>query len=102
MGILLRSNKACQTIIKSIVSDTRHFILCQPIVKGNLKLSVLVDESTNIGGKSCMVIHRRAMVNKQPAYMLLDAVELPNTEANKVAETILPKLAHFGFGEEYC
>ena len=80
MGCTLHSEKSCQNIIGSISSDIRSRI-CEHIISQKPKISIMVDKSTRIATKSCLVIHLRANINSVPTNIFLDLVELPDTLA---------------------
>lgn len=52
------------------------------------KTDVLVDESSTVSGKSCLIVHTSFVLDSVPTVTLLDIVELPKDNA----ETIVLKL----------
>lgn len=75
MGLILYSEKSCQVIINSISSDMQSN-LCKEITRDSSKVFVMVDESTNVAGKCCLVIHVKAILGGQPTHLFLDIVDL--------------------------
>lgn len=100
MGRILHSEKACQNIINSVSSDMKK-VICKDIIEHQSKITVMVDESTSVSVRTCMVIHIRALVNEKPTNVLLDIVEVPKTDAATILDSILATLDSHGFSEEY-
>jgi hypothetical protein len=101
MGVILHSDKSCQSIINSIAGDMRKKV-CDEIISANSKFSVLVDESTSLSTQTCLVIHIRAVLSGKPTNLFLDLVELTNTDSKSIAQAITDCLNGNGFSESYC
>lgn len=100
MGVILHSETSCRDIINSI-SSSMKFKICNNIVSNSSKFSVLVDESTTVSGKSCLIIHLSYVLQNIPTVMFLDIVELPKTDAATITTYLINALAAFGFDSQF-
>jgi len=101
VGRVLHSNVNCVDIVEHIVSDMRCKIV-KCIVDGKVPFSVMVDESTSLSQKSCIVVLLRFAVdiNSEPVNVFLDIIELSSLSAESIVETILSCLTKHGFTDE--
>lgn len=100
MGQLLHTDKSSTAIIKSIAADMRVSLL-KAILSNESKISILVDESTTVSGKSALVIHLRACVEGKPTTIFLDLIHLLATDAKSITDAIMASLKQHGFSDEY-
>jgi hypothetical protein len=100
MGHILHSDKSCAAIINSIASDMRAKLM-KNVVDSDSKVSVLVDESTTLSGKSTLVVHVRSCIGNRPTTFFVDLVQLASTDAKSIIGALLKSLASFGFDHEY-
>jgi hypothetical protein len=63
MGRVLHSNFSCANIVDHIAKEMRNKV-AQYIIEHNLKISVMVDESTTVSHKSVLVICLRCTLNE--------------------------------------
>jgi hypothetical protein len=61
----------------------------------------MVDESTTMSRKACLVINLRAFVEGKTSSFFLDLVELESTDAKSITDALLTNLAKHGFTHEY-
>lgn len=65
IGRVLHSNVICSDIIDHIASEMRTRIVSD-IVTNKPKISVLIDESTNLARKSCLIVYLRCCLGGSP------------------------------------
>ena len=105
IGRVLQSNVVCADIVDHIASEMRKKVV-EAIVTAagtscKIPISVLVDESTALGQKSCLIIYLRCCLldNSKPVNFFLDLVELSNATAQGITEAVLSCLSHYGLTE---
>lgn len=102
MGNLLQSNASCSNIIDHMGLEMRTKIAMN-IVKNNKKICILVDEFTTLSKKSMLVLCLRCAVGelKEVNAFLFDIVEVSNTLAMTVKESILHVLKECGMDNNF-
>ena len=102
LGRILHSNVTCAKIIGHISSEMRT-ILCKNIILSNSKISVLIDEGTSAGNKSCLTIHLKYFkdIEASPIIVFLDLVELAKTDATTITTAIYKCLDRWGFSDDF-
>lgn len=100
MGRVLHSDMSCANIINSIASDMRSNLV-QSILKSGSKITVLVDESTTVSGKSSLVIHLRSCINNKPTTLFLDILHLLSADAKSIVDAIISTLNSHGFSRDW-
>jgi hypothetical protein len=90
MGRVLHSNFSCANIVDHISKEMMNKI-AQYIIEHNIKISVMVDESTTVSRKSVLVIRLRCTLNEDdpPLSFFWDLVELENTTAAGIKNSCL-------------
>lgn len=103
MGRVLHSNVTCANIISHIAKNMKQKLLKQ-CIESDSKFSVLLDESTSLSRKSCLIVYIRTFLpsHTEPVTFLLDLVELENTTASGIKTALLKSLKAAGFNEQYC
>lgn len=99
-GIILHSETTCKDIINFVAVSMRQKI-CSQIITQSSKLSVLIDESTTVSGKSCLIIHISYLLDDMPTIMFLDIVELAKADADTITSTLTDALSKHGFDLDY-
>lgn len=102
LGRILHSNITCKNIINHISSQMRK-ALCSSIISSNSKISVLIDEGTSTGNKSCLTIHLKChtAVDTPPVVVFLDLVQLDKTDATTITAAIFKCLERWGFSDDF-
>lgn len=103
MGRVLHSDVTCANIASHIASNMRKSLL-KICMETSSKFSVLLDESTSLSKKSCLIVYLRAVVSEKspPITFFLDLVELENSSASGIKQALLSCLTRAGFDENYC
>jgi len=100
MGVIQHGADACTQMVNCISQEMREG-LCKDILLKNKKFGLIVDESTSLSKKSCLVIYLRAFVVDKPSNIFLSLVELENQCANTICDAILSELSKNGFDKTY-
>ena len=100
VGRVLHSNVVCKDIVVHVAQQMRRQLFGS-IVQSGTKVSILLDESTSLSKKSCLIIYLRAIVSGQPVTFFVDLVELQGGSACLIKEALLKTLDKHGFTEEY-
>lgn len=92
-GLLTFRHQNDSLLISSIIghiSSEMRTILCKNIISSNSKISVLIDEGTSAGNKSCLTIHLKYFkdIEASPIIVFLDLVELAKTDATTITTAI--------------
>lgn len=103
MGRILHSDVTCASIVSHIAVEMRKKML-KLCLSSNSKFSVLLDESTSLSKKSCLIVYIRSLLPgySQPITFFLDLVELQSSTALGIKEALLSCLTRAGFDLEYC
>jgi len=102
MGRILQTNVSCSNIIDHLALEMRRKI-AMDIVKNNRKICILVDESTTLSKKSMLVICLRCAVGElnEVYTFLFDIVEVSNTSAKTIKDSILQVLEKYGMDTHF-
>lgn len=74
--------------------------VCKTVINSQQMFSVLLDESTSLSKKSCLIVYLRAPFNGQLVTFNLDLVELSGSTAIEIKEALISTLKLWGFNEE--
>ena len=76
---------------------------CAQIVQNESKISLIVDESTSVSKKLCLILYLRAKIYKAepPQNIFLQLVELSNQGAEAIFNTILKSLENNGIHDAF-
>ena len=98
MGRVLQTDVSCAAVTVHIAAGMRRR-LCEDIIKQEKKISILIDESTTVSRLSVLTVHLRATVgdSDEPVTFFLDLIELQQTTAACITETLLNCLHKHGF-----
>lgn len=104
LGIGLHSRYSVTGLVECI-SEEMCRRLCSRIKENNQKVSVLMDESTNVSRKSCLIVYLRTgwVIRKSDECFAfpLGLVELDSMTANVITKETLDLLTKWGFDDEY-
>lgn len=104
LGKGLHSRHSATAMI-DLISESMHEKLCKEIIKEANKISVLLDESTTVSNKSCLVVYlRTSWLGDESGECFafpLGLLELGSLTANHITEKLLYLLAKSGFTEDY-
>jgi hypothetical protein len=101
-GITLHSRYSGSLIIAHIANVMKSTI-CKQLVERNVKISVLIDESTTVSHLSVLCVYVKASVDgvTDPVFVFLDLIELPNQTADTIARCLLECLSNHGFTRNF-
>ena len=102
MGRILHSPTVCTDIVDHIAREMRAKLISS-IMTQKKPFSVLIDESTSLGAKSCLIIYIRSCVgdSNDPLTFFLDIVELTDTTAAGILDALLGCLTKHGLTEDF-
>ena len=95
MGSLLYSPVACQDIIRHISSEMKEALVNYILTSGT-KFSIMVDESTGISTKCCLVIYIMLLFEDEVTNYFFDMVELHEKDGRSIANCIIQTLTDNG------
>jgi len=75
MGSLLYSVVTCQDIVKHVSSEMKEALISYIRTSGS-KFSIMIDESTSVSAKCCLIIYIRLVFEDEVTNYFLDFVEL--------------------------
>lgn len=103
MGRILHSDVTCASITSHIAVEMRKQML-NLCIERKCKFSVLLDESTSLSKKSCLIVYIRSILceGDEPVTFFLSLVELEGSSACAIKEALLKCLHQAGFTEQYC
>uniref|UniRef100_A0A3P9IIB3 DUF4371 domain-containing protein n=1 Tax=Oryzias latipes TaxID=8090 RepID=A0A3P9IIB3_ORYLA len=98
MGRVLHSKTACVDIVDHVASQMKKEIMTK-IIQNRSKITVLADESTNVGNKSTLIVFVKASVDgaMEPIAFPLDLVDLDSLCAAHIKEKLINCLLKNGF-----
>jgi hypothetical protein len=101
VGRVLHSNVICADIIEHISSEMKGKLM-KYLIENKPPIAVLVDESTSLSKKSCLVVYIRCCteVQAEPVTFFLDLVELVDMSAAGIATALLQCLEVNGLTEQ--
>lgn len=103
IGSTLQSDKSCQALLEHIGQEMRVKVCKLIISNDDVKISVMVDESTSISKKSALIVYIKAclpeesFVETQPCTFYLDLVELDGQGAECIFTSLMKCLNGHGF-----
>jgi len=102
IGRVLHSKTVCVDIIDEISSEMKKNVL-KTLVVGRVPFSIMIDESTSLGQKTCLIVYIRCSVDKscEPISFFLDILELSETNASGLCDALLSCLFKHGFDSLY-
>ena len=101
MGRVLHTDHSCADIVTHIANEMRKKVVADIIANGH-KISVLVDESTTVSGRTVLTVCIRAAVTGSgPLTFFLDMVELSAADAKTIKTALLTCLASHGIDDAY-
>ena len=100
LGYILHGKTTCTEMIKCVAAEMRKRI-CDAIIEKERKIGVIIDESTSLSKKSCLVIYLRAVLDKTPENIFLDICELDRQDALSVKKALIESLSKNGFTGTY-
>lgn len=98
MGNILHSDKMCADKALHIESEMKKNI-CKNIILTKTKISILIDESTNLSKLTILVVVVRTFIEDfpgEPYTFNLDLIELLNTSAEIITKSLLDCLGGHG------
>lgn len=97
IGRILHSPTVCTDIIDHIADEMKKRLISD-IVLHKRPFSVLIDESTSLGKKSCLIIYIRSCVGEstEPLSFMLDIIDLRDTTAAGILDALLECLNKHG------
>ncbi|XP_023820933.1 E3 SUMO-protein ligase KIAA1586-like isoform X1 [Oryzias latipes] len=98
MGRVLHSKTVCVDIVDHVASQMKKEIMTK-IIQNRSKITVLADESTNVGNKSTLIVFVKASVDgaMEPISFPLDLVDLDSLCAAHIKEKLINCLLKNGF-----
>ncbi len=101
VGRVLHSNVVCADIIEHVSVEMKRKLL-KYVCEKKPPIAVLVDESTSLSKKSCLVIYIRCCIDvqAQPVTFFLDLVELVDATSDGIATALLQCLDSHGLTEQ--
>ncbi|XP_023811023.1 E3 SUMO-protein ligase KIAA1586-like [Oryzias latipes] len=98
MGRVLHSKTVCVDIVDHVASQMKKEIMTK-IIQNRSKITVLADESTNVGNKSTLIVFLKASVDgaMEPIAFPLDLVDLDSLCAAHIKEKLINCLLKNGF-----
>lgn len=95
MGSLLYSPVTCQEIINHISSELKEALVNYIITSGT-KFSIMIDESTSVSAKCCLVIYIRLVFDDEVTNYFFDLVEIEQKDGKSIANGIVKALTDNG------
>ena len=101
MGQMLHSNVTATDVAEHIAFKMREKLV-KAIIDSKLPFSVLINESTSLSQKSCLIVYIRCCVDEcsEPTTVYLDLLELSSLTADVTVEMLLDCLIGHGFTED--
>ncbi len=87
-------------MVHLIGHETRRGI-SELIIEKERKISIIVDESTSLSKKSCLVVYLLALIDETPQNLFLDICELDGEDAASVKRCLVDCLAKHGFNSAF-
>lgn len=102
MGRLLHSNVACSNIVHHIASEMQSDFI-NKLLENNPKFSLIIDESTSLSNKSCLVVYIRTQLEgmEKPNNIFVTLFELSDLSASGILKDLLSELNRLGLSEEF-
>ena len=100
-GRILHSNVVCKDIASHIAHNMRKKKLVKMCIECEHPISVLLDESTSLSKKFCLIIYIRCALSGSPTTFFLDLVELASGTAAGIMQSLLDTLYKHGFSQNF-
>ena len=102
MGRMLHSNVVAADICEHISQQMRRKLI-SAIIAAGLPISVLIDESTSLSHKSCLIVYIRCSVDDSvgPVTVFLDLLELSSLSAESIVDSLLSCLNSHGLTQSF-
>ena len=103
MGRILHSTVSCANITSHITIEIKKKLV-KCCIESDKQFSVLLDESTALSKKSCLIVYIRTLLpdDEKPVTFFLDLVELSSGSASGIKDALLECLYQSGFTESFC
>ena len=101
LGRMLHSNVTAADIADHIADEMRKKLVCA-VLDAKLPFSTLIDESTSLSQKSCLIVYLRCSVDNtcEPVCVFLDLLELDGTNADAIVASLMKCLHDNGFTDD--
>ena len=102
LGRILHSNVTCSDVVDHISDDMRKALIAK-VLETKPPISILIDESTNIGKTSCIIVYLRTTFDEGvgPVTFFLDIVELCRATAEGIEDALLKCLNEHGLTSDF-
>jgi hypothetical protein len=102
MGRILHSNVACSNIVHHISEEMQNDLI-RNILESNAVFSLILDESTSLSNKACLIVYIRTQLKgmEKPKNMFLFLTELTDLTASGILRALLSELNRLGLNMEY-
>lgn len=104
IGVGLHSRFSATAMIDCIAGEMRKRI-CDQIISSALKISIMMDESTTVSRKSCLILYVRTSwpgkVSSECFAFPVGLIELESMTANHITEAAIKTLNSVGFDNSY-
>lgn len=99
MGRILHSNTVCVDIVDHIANEMKKLITS--VLAAKRPISVLIDESTSLSQKACLIVYLRCCFENanDPLSFFLDMVEISSATADGILEGLMKCLIDNGLTE---
>ena len=87
-------------MVKCIAFEMRKCI-CDVIIKRERKIGLIIDKSTSLSKKSCLIVYCRKVVDRTPENIFLNICELDVQDAQSVKKSLIESLFKHGFTKAY-
>ncbi|XP_073669155.1 E3 SUMO-protein ligase KIAA1586-like [Paramisgurnus dabryanus] len=99
LGYMLHSDKACRNMLM-FIGEKMRTQLVDFIKNSSDKLSILIDESTTVSNKTCLIIYIRIPYEGEVCNFFLQLVELQSCTGSAICDTLLQSLYTRGISED--
>ena len=100
-GRMLHSNVVAADIVSHIADEMKKKLV-KSIIEAKLPFSILIDESTSLSQKSCMIVYVRCSVSDtfEPVTCFLDLLELSGLDADALVAALIECLHANGLNDD--
>ncbi|XP_060798265.1 E3 SUMO-protein ligase KIAA1586-like [Neoarius graeffei] len=99
VGSMLHSNKACQSMLMFITQKMASQLVGF-ITKSPAKFSILIDESTTVSNKTCLIVYIRIPFDGEVCNFFYQLIELELCTGSAIRDTLLDTLERDGITKE--
>ena len=98
---MLHSNVVATDIVTHISNEMKEKLVTA-VITAKSSFSVLIDESTSLSQKSCLIVYLRCSVSDsfEPTTVFLDLLELPGLNADTIVDTLTTCLHSNGLTDD--